>query len=153
MDPEIVGIVVVDPDLDRVPEIETATDISDDTGLVQGIEIEGEDPEPDHEIEKTEKDREVVIEIVTAIVIVIEIVDQVVNDLKKIIIIRQKKLQQLLSRRQKASILMLEMEQALQKFPLDLTIRKIMHHKNLYNIITTTFIFSAHNCAFKSINV
>merc|ERR1712025_1454464 len=100
------------------------------TDLVQGIEIEGEDPEPDHEIEKTEKDREVVIEIVTAIAIVIEIeiVDQVVNDPKKIIIIHQKKLQ-LLSRRQKASILMLEMEQALQKFPLDLTIRKIMHHK------------------------
>merc|ERR1719412_1990864 len=126
-DPEIVGIDVVDPDQDRVPEIETATDINDDTVLVQGIEIEGEDPEPDREIEKTEKDREVVIEIVTAIVIEIEIVDQVVNDLKKIII-RQKKLQ-LLSRRQKASILMLEMEQALQKFPLDLTIRKIMHHK------------------------
>ena len=72
-------------------------EFTDDTGLVQGIEIEGEDPEPDHEIEKTEKDREVVIEIVTAIVIEIEIVDQVVNDLKKIII-RQKKLQ-LLSKR------------------------------------------------------
>merc|ERR1711981_1461712 len=101
MDPEIVGIVVVDPDQDRVPEIETATDINDDTGLVQGIEIEGEDPEPDHEIEKTEKDREVVIEIVTAIVIEIEIVDQVVNDHKKIIF-RQKNKLQLLSRRQKA---------------------------------------------------
>ena len=73
-------------------------EFTDDTGLVQGIEIEGEDQEPDHEIEKTEKDREVVIEIVTAIVIEIEIVDQVVNDLKKIIIIRQKKLQ-LLSKR------------------------------------------------------
>ena len=66
---------------------------TDVTDLVQGIEIEGEDPEPDHEIEKTEKDREVVIEIVTAIAIVIEIVDQVVNDPKKIIIIHQKKLQ------------------------------------------------------------